>query len=148
MDGSGDNQYIALFVGKQLIKDEEQIDTLYILELDKDCSDDIHNYEDGKYNVLKTIDMVSLGMTDICKKFYFNVFNSEELILVSKDKVYKFNFVTEIRSTFYDFDNDLQGQPEYFILDEVQQRAIIATDMEGLIIDMQKKTEHNVDTYF
>jgi hypothetical protein len=69
IDGSSDNEYLALFVGKQLIKDEEQIDTLYILKK-------IEHINGPQYVKEKTIDMVALGLTEICKKFYFSSKNS------------------------------------------------------------------------
>ena len=61
--------------------------------------------------------MVSLGLTDICKKFYFDVLNTEQLIMVSQDKVFKFNFATEILTEYYDYVSNLMAQPEYFIMD-------------------------------
>ena len=78
-----DSTYIALFVGKQLIKDEELILTLVILK--RGLS---QNYE-----ILKKIDMEEQGMSGVCKRLYFDNYSSDNLIVVSEDKILKLNFI-------------------------------------------------------
>lgn len=53
--------------------------------------------------------MVPLGLTDVCKKFYFDNICNEELIFVSQDKVFKFNFEKLELKDYYDFKCNLMA---------------------------------------
>jgi len=46
---------------------------------------------------------------------------------------------------FYDYQNNLAGQPEFFIMDPEQHVAIVATPLDGLIINMKSKEEFDID---
>ena len=59
---SDDSSYIALFIGKQLIKDEELIMKLIILK----------KSNRGRYEHFKEIDMEKQGMSNVCKRLYFD----------------------------------------------------------------------------
>ena len=145
LEVSEDSNYVAIFAGKQLIKGEELIDCLYIMEK-KMVEDD--GVMKTTYALTKSIDMVTIGLTDVCKKFYFNKNNSEELIFVSYTKIFKFNIKTEIVNTMYDFENDLKEQPEFFILNDEQDICVIASTADGLQINMNTKTEIDLDMYY
>ena len=62
---SQDHKYIAVVVGKQLIRDEELITELIILNRNPDD-------EDGDFKILKGIDMVEMQMSDVCKNAHFD----------------------------------------------------------------------------
>ena len=138
---SHDSQFIAIFAGKQLIKDEELIDCLYILE--KSMQDEIIDYK-----IIKTVDMVTIGLTDVCKKFYFDHKKTDELLMVSNSKVFKFNFKTHLLETIYDFHNDLKDQPEFFIFNEEQDTCVIASASDGLMIDIRQHEEIDLDSFY
>lgn len=83
---SHDFQFVAVFIGKQLIKDEEQLLVLSILKLDTGSSTLEH---------ILNIDLVKHNMSSFCKQLFFDMSDSGKLILVSGDKIIKFDFRRE-----------------------------------------------------
>lgn len=83
---SHDYEYVAVFIGKQLIKDEELLLVLSVLKLDTGS---------GSLEHILNIDLVKHNMTSFCKQLYFDIVDSGKLILVSRDKVVKFDFRRE-----------------------------------------------------
>ena len=77
---------MAVFIGKQLIKDEELLLVLSVLKLDTGS---------GSLEHILNIDLVKHNMTGFCKQLYFDIVDSGKLILVSRDEVIKFDFRRE-----------------------------------------------------
>ena len=57
------------------------------------------------------------GLSDVCKRFTFDIKNSENLIFVNSSVVIKYNTIRKNRTEIYDFSN-FEDQPEYFIFNE------------------------------
>ena len=95
---SHDSNFIAIFVGKKLIRDEELIEQLYVLRL-KPSADE--------YEVVKKVNMTELELNNVSMKFYFDQANNEELFFVSNSEIFRFNYLTETKVQFFNFDTDL-----------------------------------------
>lgn len=80
-----------------MIKDEELILVLAIIKYDK-CS--------NRLDHILNIDMVKHSMSGVCKQLYFDIVDSTKLIVVSMDKIIKFDFFKEEKEDFYDFQTD------------------------------------------
>ena len=88
MNTSADNQYIGIFIGKQLIKDEELILRLVILE--RDIED-----PNSKFYLLKDIDMAKHSLQTCCKQFFFDNLNQYNLFIVGFNTIVNFDFMNE-----------------------------------------------------
>jgi len=95
---SHDSNFIAIFVGKKLIRDEELIEQLYVLRL-KPSADE--------YEVVKKVNMTELELNNVSMKFYFDQANNEELFFVSNSEIFRFNYLTETKVQFFNFVTDL-----------------------------------------
>lgn len=83
---SHDYQFVAVFIGKQLIKDEELLLVLSVLKLDKGTNSLEH---------ILNIDLEKNNLSSFCKQLYFDMVDSSKLILVSGDKIIKFDYTRE-----------------------------------------------------
>lgn len=136
---SHDYEFVAVFIGKQLIKDEEQLLVLSILKLDTGSSTIEH---------VLNIDLVKHNMSSYCKQLYFDIMDSGKLILVSGDKIVKFDFGRERIEDFYDFQTDFDDQPEFFVFNKTQTTCIIGTPSDTLFIDLKEKKEIDLDSLY
>lgn len=67
---------------------------------------------------IQNIDLVRHNMTNYCKQLYFDIVDSNKLIVVSGDKIIKFDFNRESSEDFYDFKTDFDEQPEFFVFNK------------------------------
>lgn len=58
------------------------------------------------------------------------------------------NYETETLRDMYDFINDLQEQPEFFLFNQKQNTCIIASEDDGLLINMEIHEELDLDAIF
>jgi hypothetical protein len=65
---SKDSEYIAIIIGKQLIRDEELITKLMILNRITD-----RGVMKGQFGIMKEINRIEKGMTDVCKRIHFDL---------------------------------------------------------------------------
>ena len=116
MNISHDCKYIAIIIGKQLIKDEELITKMVIMRVDgkPKSADQKHKH----FGIFKTINMEAYELTSVCKKLHFDKTDSSRLIFVNEDQIITFNFVEETKDILYDFANDFTEQPEFFVFND------------------------------
>jgi len=94
MAASDDGQYIAFTVGKKLITGIEVIIELIIM---------LRDNETNEFSVIKKIDMVSRELTNVCKQVCFDKKHGDSLLFVTKESVFRFNFLTEKIYLMLDF---------------------------------------------
>ena len=66
MSISKDCKYLAIIVGKQLIKDEELITKMVIMKREVEKS------KETFFEIFKEINMVDFKLTNVCKKLHFD----------------------------------------------------------------------------
>ena len=84
---------IALLVGRQLIKDEELLENLFIITLDKE----------RQMEIIKQIDMASIEMSQACKRIQFDKRNFENLIMLTEYDIKLYNYKEDKMSILYDY---------------------------------------------
>ena len=60
----------------------------------------------------------------------------------------KYNFRNDKLETLFDFENDLQRQPDFIVFDDSQQVAIIASTDDVLWVDIQNEVEVDIDDMY
>ena len=99
---------IALLLGRQLIKDEELLETLLIIQLNGD----------REMKIIHSIDMASIGMDQACKRIQFDIRNDKNLIMLTEEDIKMYNFVTNHMGVMYDYKSDFEEQPEFFVFND------------------------------
>ena len=61
--------------------------------------------------------MKDLGLSNICKRIFFNNKDADSLIFVTAKELIQYNFRRGQRSTLYNFP-EFEDQPEFFIFNE------------------------------
>lgn len=61
-----------MFIGKQLIRDEELLDRLIVLKREK-----------GRFKIHSQIDMLAKDMSGACKRICFDNYDNHEIILLT-----------------------------------------------------------------
>ena len=92
-----DDQYICMFVGLKTITEEELVKQMIVLKAESKT----------EFKLFKTIDVDTVGLADISKRFFFSKRDPEQLMLVSKSNLYTCNFVTSNLKMTYDFSSPL-----------------------------------------
>jgi len=79
MSISNDCRFVAIIVGKQLIKDEELITKMIIMKRTPKSEEQTY------FEIFKEINMVDFELTNVCKKLHFDNTDSKKLIFVTED---------------------------------------------------------------
>ena len=80
------------------------------------------------------IDIKFEGLQNYCKRIIFDKEESTNLILVNSGKIIRFSFCDNKKKGLYNFEYCFKNQPEYFMINEFQNKCVIANEDEVLNI--------------
>lgn len=130
---------MAVITGKNLIKAEQKPNQIFVFKRVKNL-----NVDSGladKFELMKKIRVADEEeFTKISMQFIFKImkYNREPdtLIFARQDKIILLNFMTEQIYDLAVFDMPLLSQPEFFLMTDDQDIAIIATPQDGIYFNM------------
>jgi hypothetical protein len=104
MSVSKDEDKVGLVLGRNLIKEEQEITEIVI-------------YKKNNKNRFELEKVRDFEFKDACIQFSFNKTNSSELIFFTMTEVFKFDYLDESkdRVTMYELENKLEDQPRFGI---------------------------------
>jgi len=125
---SEDDTKIGAVLGRQLIKDEEEITEIVIYK---------RNDVDNKFHLEK---VRAFEFNEACITFCFNRKNSSELLFFTTSEVFSFDYLDESRerSTIYELDNKLDDQPKFGVFNDDQTKFIVTSSLDILYVDMRQ----------
>lgn len=133
-------KFIAVLAGKNLIKQIEEMYELFVYEV----------REDGDMFTLYRHIKLRKEFQYYSMSFEFDKNDEEEhnLIMVNKNQMVRYNYMTDQVTVLFEFKNTLDSQPDFFSFSEDQKIAIIASSDNALWININTKQEIDVDEEF
>lgn len=143
---SKDEKFMALFTGKNLIKEEEEIHQLFVYEISPHqpskksfranmIHEDARN-TDGNFKLIKKVDFPP-KYRSYSKMFCFLNGNQEKYIVMLDQKhMVKFNYLDEQETQIFEYKKPLNDQPDFCTFDEIQKIAVIASSTEAYLINL------------
>ena len=136
---SPNEKYLAVLGGKQLIKEIEEVHSLHIFELTQEGNDFTLLFERNLPEEFRSFAVQFQFKTDE---------QNDSVIFTNLGKIMKYNFRNDKLETLFDFENDLQRQPDFIVFDDSQQVAIIASTDDVLWVDIQNEVEVDIDDMY
>jgi tRNA(Ile)-lysidine synthase TilS/MesJ len=99
------DRYLGISVGTNPIAEDIIIKELYIYK----------KSSDKQYTLSKQI---PFEFRDTCPKFVFSNTNDQELIFITFDTLFKYNFETHESRTFYEIENAFDNMPKSVVFND------------------------------
>lgn len=129
---SPDKELVAVLIGKNLIKQEEELHQLLVFQVNS-----FHISSTDLFEMKNNI-RLSTHFRHYCKEFMFHPKSYEdEIVMVSKDKIVRLNFKTGAENDIYVFKNKLAIQPDYFKMNQDMNMGIVASNDDVLIFNIE-----------
>ena len=146
---SHDEDYLACISGKNLVKNEQYPNQLFIFRKIRDLSGARDKFKLVKRIVVKDRPEDFAG---ICMEFHFKITkNGKEpttLIFARTDAIIELNWETEIVDSVASFEVPLSRQSEYFQMNDDQTVAIIASADDGIYYNHRTKVQVDLDELY
>lgn len=115
-----------------MIRNEQKANQLFIFKRVRDL----------KFLLYKRIVVKELQIINkVCMSFYFenpgeDGQDPQALIFVKQDRIIRLDFNSNKIETIMEFKHPMKKQPEYFIMNNDQSILVIASDNDGIYIDL------------
>ena len=98
----------------------------------------------NKFEIVKLRDF---EYPEACYQFQFNKKNSDELLFVTKDEIFLYDYLDESKDKeeFYRFDSPLINIPQFVNFSPDQKKCIVASDTEAMFVCVENQIEVNLD---
>ena len=132
-------QALAVISGKVLIKNEQQPNQLDVFMMEGKGFKHKTKLDLGRIEKFQSVTM----------DFYFNTDDdSPTLIFAKQDSIITLNFENGEVETMYQFKDRLHIQPQFLTMNEEQDVMIIASEKDGIYINLKQKVEIDIDAEY
>ena len=132
---------IGMTLGRHVIRDQKEIDSIIIYKKD----------HDGLFRIERSF---SFPFPNACIQFYFDNSDDNYLKFFSKEQVFRFNYLQEFDDqhleslkiqVLYKIDNQCDQDPSYGYFNQDQTKFILTSSQDCLYVDIVKKIEIDLD---
>ena len=130
MTVSKDEKKIGIALGSHIIKEQYKLSEIVVYLKNRDGRYEIEKLRDFEYH-------------DACITFQFNNKNSNELLFITADELFKLNYLDEgqDRETVYELKESLDDQPNFCVFSKDQRKFMVTSSQDILFVNMDEKNE-------
>ena len=142
--------FVAIISGKNLIKDEQKQNQLFVFKRTRTK----HEFHYDKWEQIKRIVVKDIPFFNkVCMQYHFKNTASElvepdTIIFVKKEEIFEMNFQTEQIKTIHKFKVEIRNMPTLFALSSSQQQFVIASNTDGFYFNSETGKEVDLDQLF
>ena len=139
---SDDEDYLALITGKNLIKNQQTPNQLFVYKLNA-----------GKFEFIKNqILKDNPELKGICMQFHFKIDkngkDTNSLYFAQKNRIIEYQFQTNAVTPVYELDPALRYQPNFFVMNDDQNCCIISNSQDSVYIKIKDKAYVDIDSKY